>query len=182
MLYELTTLSCSLLEQDTMSDGARRWVSDTNATGIVLGSWHTEIGEIGQIIVLRKFTTMSELQHERERAYMDQRPFHTGNLRIRIDMKSYALFPFLPEVQPATFGKFYELRRYWLKPGGIAPTIAAREKAEGRRPGQSLHIASGRKHVRTRRPSSHHPHLGILKPRGAYDVTGASLCRRAMAA
>lgn len=142
MLYELTTLSCSLLEQDTVSDGARRWVSDINATGIVLGSWRTEIGELGRIIVLRKFTTMCELQHERERAYMDQRPFHTENPRIRIDMESYALFPFLPEVEPTTFGRFYEFRRYWLKPGGIAPTIAAWEKAIGPAKAYTSHLVA----------------------------------------
>jgi len=142
MLCELTTLSCSLLEQDTVSDGARRWVSDTNATGIVLGSWRTEIGELGRIIVLRKFKSMSELQHERERAYMDQRPFHTENPRIRIDMESYALFPFLPEVEPRTFGRFYEFRRYWLKPGGIAPTIAAWEKAVGPAKAYTSHLVA----------------------------------------
>lgn len=129
MLYELTTLSCSLLEQATVSDDARRWVSDADAAGTLLGSWRTEIGELGQIIVLRKFETMHELQRERERAYMAEQPFHIANPHIRLDMESYALFPFLPEVQPSTFGKFYELRRYWLKPGGIAPTIAAWEQA-----------------------------------------------------
>ncbi|MFM0415334.1 NIPSNAP family protein [Paraburkholderia aromaticivorans] len=129
MLYELTTLSCSLLEQDTVSDGARRWVADTDAAGTLLGSWRTEIGELARIIVLRKFETAHELQRERERAYMAGQPFHIMNPHIQLDIESYALFPFLPEVQPATFGKFYELRRYWLKPGGVAPTIAAWEQA-----------------------------------------------------
>jgi hypothetical protein len=129
MLYELTTLSSSLLELETVSEGARRWVSDTNATGFLLGSWRTEIGELARIIVLRKFETMHELQRQRERAYMSGQPFHITNPHIRIGIESYALFPFLPEVQPATFGRFYEFRRYWLKPGGVAPTIAAWERA-----------------------------------------------------
>lgn len=129
MLYELTTLSHPLLEQQTVSDGARRWVSDTDAAGTLLGSWRTEIGELGRIVVLRKFETMHELQRERERAYMARQPFHITNPHIQLNMQSYALFPFLPEVQPATSGKFYEFRRYWLKPGGVAPTIAAWEKA-----------------------------------------------------
>ncbi|MGF6919801.1 NIPSNAP family protein [Paraburkholderia sp. 40] len=142
MLYELTTLSCALLEQEAVSDGARRWVSDTNAGGIVLGSWRTEIGELARIIVLRKFETMHELQRERERAYMDEQPFHIENSHIRIDMESYALFPFLPAVEPAAFGRFYEFRRYWLKPGGIAPTIAAWEQAIGPAEAYTSHLVA----------------------------------------
>ena len=38
-------------------------------------------------------------------------------------MECYARFPFLPEVEPATFGSFYEFRTYFLKPGGLAPTL-----------------------------------------------------------
>jgi hypothetical protein len=140
MLYELTTLSCSLLEQDATSDGARRWVSDADATGVLLGSWRTEIGELAQIKVLRKFQTMQELQHERERAYMHTEPFHIENSHIQIDVEIYALFPFLPEVETLISHKFFEFRRYLLKPGGIAPTIAAWEQAIGSAKSYTSHL------------------------------------------
>lgn len=142
MLYELTTLSGSLLEQEAISDGAQRWMSDTSTTGILLGSWRTEIGELGQIIVLRRFETIDELRHERERTYLNERPFHTENPHVRIDMETYKLFPFLPEVEPTKFGRFYEFRRYWLKSGGIPPTIAAWEKAIGPAKAYTSHLVA----------------------------------------
>ncbi|MBW9104845.1 NIPSNAP family protein [Paraburkholderia phenoliruptrix] len=135
MLYELATLSCPLLEQDSVSACARGWVSGVEAAGKLLGAWRTEIGELSRIVVLRGFESIDELQHERHRALTAEQPFGITGASIRLAMESYELFPFLPDIEPATFGDFYEIRRYWLKAGGIAPTIRAWERAVG--PAQS---------------------------------------------
>lgn len=131
MLYELTTLSCPLTDQDGVSRRAHRWVSDAGAPGRLLGAWRTEIGELSRIVVLRGFDTTDELQHERNRALSAGQPFGIESASVRLTMESYALFPFLPEIEPRVFGDFYEIRRYWLKAGGIAPTISAWERAVG---------------------------------------------------
>lgn len=131
MLYELTTLSCPLTDQDGVSRRAHRWVADAGAPGRLLGAWRTEIGELSRIIVLRGFDTTDELQHERNRALSAGQPFGIESASVRLTMESYALFPFLPEIEPRVFGGFYEIRRYWLKAGGIAPTISAWERAVG---------------------------------------------------
>jgi hypothetical protein len=57
-------------------------------------------------------------------------------------MEDYALFPFLPEIEPSTFGAFYEIRRYWLKPGGITPTIAAWQRAIGPAKAYTSHLVA----------------------------------------
>jgi hypothetical protein len=44
-------------------------------------------------------------------------------------MERYTRFPFLPEVESATFGSFYEFRTYFLKAGGLAPTLNRRRDA-----------------------------------------------------
>lgn len=131
MLYELATLSCSLLEQDIVSAGAHRWVSDPGAEGQVLGAWRTEIGELGKIVVMRGFETNDELQRERHRALLSKQPYGIGTPEIRLRMESFAPFPFLPKVEPKAFGRFCEIRTYELKTGGLAPTIDAWEKAIG---------------------------------------------------
>ncbi|KER70002.1 hypothetical protein HR51_21460 [Burkholderia cepacia] len=131
MLYELATLSCSLLEQDAVSAAAHCWVSDPCAEGQVLGAWRTEIGELAKIVVLRGFETNDELQRERDRALMSRQPFDIDDPQIRLQMESFAPFSFLPRVEPKTFGRFYEIRTYELKTGGLAPTIDAWEKAIG---------------------------------------------------
>ncbi|MFB5150332.1 NIPSNAP family protein [Burkholderia orbicola] len=140
MPYELTTLSCPLLDQDRVSRRAHRWVSDADAQGRLLGAWRTEIGELSRIVVLRGFETMDELQHERDRALRAARPFGIESASVRLAMESHALFPFLPDIEPGAFGGFYEIRRYWLKAGGIAPTMAAWERAVGPAKAYTSHL------------------------------------------
>ncbi|AOI90866.1 NIPSNAP family protein [Burkholderia pseudomultivorans] len=140
MLYEFTTLSCPLLEQDKVSGGAHRWVSDADAGGRLLGAWRTEIGELSRVVVLRGFETMDELQHERNRALRAEQPFGIESASVRLSMEGHALFPFLPDIEPGAFGDFYEIRRYWLKAGGLAPTLAAWERAVGPAEAYTSHL------------------------------------------
>jgi len=130
MLYELVTLSCLPLEQDVVSSGAKQWISDTD-TGRLLGAWRTEIGELFQIKLLRAFDTAEGLEQERGRALASLRPFNIETPDVGLRMERFAPFPFLPDAEPATFGGVYEFRTYHLKPGGLAPTIAAWEQAVG---------------------------------------------------
>lgn len=129
MLYEIVTLSCLPLEQDTVSAGAHRWVSDTDASGLLLGAWRTEIGELFQIKLLRAFETPEALEQERARALASTRPFNIDTPSVGLSMERYAPFPFLPPVKPAVFGGVYEFRTYCLKPGGLEPTLAGWERA-----------------------------------------------------
>ena len=142
MLYELTTLSCPLLQQDAVSAGAHGWVSHGDAVGRVLGAWRTEIGELSRIVVLRGFETVDEMQQERNRALLNERSWNIATADVHLSMESYALFSFLPEITPSTFGEFYEIRRYWLKPGGIAPTIAAWQQAIGPAQAYTSHLVA----------------------------------------
>ena len=142
MQYELTTLSCLLLEQDAVSAGAHRWVTDPGTAGRLLGAWRSEIGELGQIVVLRGFDEIDELQQERRRALMSGGPFNIGGDHVGLSMETYELFPFLPEIEPSTRGRFYEFRRYWLMPAGIAPTIAAWEQAVGPAEAYTSHLVA----------------------------------------
>ena len=174
MQYELTTLSCLLLEQDAVSAGAHRWVTDPGTAGRLLGAWRSEIGELGQIVVLRGFDEIDELQQERRRALMSGGPFNIGGDHVGLSMETYELFPFLPEIEPSTRGRFYEFRRYWLMPAGIAPTIAAWEQAVG--PAEATRRISSptctRPMARLALPIS-----GVLEPGGAHGIARAPLCR-----
>jgi hypothetical protein len=49
-LYELTTLSFPVLSVSEVSEGARAYVTDANATGELLGCWRTEIGTLGRLL------------------------------------------------------------------------------------------------------------------------------------
>ena len=129
MLYEISTLSCPLLAIEEVSQRSYNWVSDAQAIGNVLGAWRTEIGTLGRLIILRSFETADALAAERHRALLSTNPFNTGGVLTSLSMESYAPFPFLPPVQPRTFGSVYEFRTYHLTPGGLPPTLQGWENA-----------------------------------------------------
>lgn len=128
MLYELTTLSGPLLELPTISAMALDWMAGASA-GQVLGYWHSEIGELGRVLILRSFASYDELAGERQRYNQSPRPFKGESLIRSVRQESYQGFDFLPAIEPCAHGGLYEFCTYWLKPGGLAPTLAAWEAA-----------------------------------------------------
>ena len=129
MLYEISTLSCPLLSIEDVSQRSSSWVSDAQATGKVLGSWRTEIGTLGRLMILRSFETADVLAAERRRALLSANPFNAVGVVTSLSMESYTPFPFLPPVQPRAFGSVYEFRTYHLMPGGLPPTLLGWENA-----------------------------------------------------
>jgi hypothetical protein len=121
MLYELVTFSCAPLTEGEVVTAARDWIAQ--GSGLLLGVWRTEFGDLFQVKLLRRFETAVEFEDERRRALMDPEPFGIRDRAIKIDMERYSRFPFLPEVEIATLGSFYEFRTYFLKPGGLGPTL-----------------------------------------------------------
>lgn len=138
MLYELTTISSTPLEQAAVSTAAHHWV--LNGEGQLLGAWRTELGELFQIKLLRGFETAEALERERLRALMSAHPFGIDDPSVHLTMERYERFPFLPDVGPRELGGFYEFRTYQLKPGGLPPTLAAWEQAIGPAHDYSQHL------------------------------------------
>jgi len=127
MFYELTTISCPPLTEGAAAADACRWMAQ--GPGLLLGVWRTEIGDLFQVKLLRGFDTADALENERRRALMANAPFGITDPGARISTESYRRFPFLADASPAAFGNFYEFRTYFLKPGGLAPTLASWENA-----------------------------------------------------
>ncbi|MCJ2092626.1 NIPSNAP family protein [Methylobacterium sp. J-072] len=55
--------------------------------------------------------------------------FHAGDHIMALTMDSDAPFPFLSPVRIGSHHGVYEIRTYRLRPGGLAPTLAAWEAA-----------------------------------------------------
>ena len=127
MLYELTTLHCSPLAQDRVSNAAHAWVQQCSAA--LLGAWRADIGDLFQIKLLRAFDSAQTLEAERQRARLHPMPFGVDAANVHLKMESLAPFPFLAPLQTGERGAVYEFRTYWLQPGGLAPTIAAWQAA-----------------------------------------------------
>jgi hypothetical protein len=129
MFYELTTLSSHLLNVPRVIAGAEAWLARSESGGRKLGIWTAENGRLGSVRLLRSFSDAQALAHERYRELHHSDPFGAATSECTFESESYAAFPFLPPVEPGTFGKYYEFRTYWLKPGGLRPTIDAWEAA-----------------------------------------------------
>ncbi|MEG3143188.1 NIPSNAP family protein [Sphingomonas sp. RT2P30] len=121
MLYEVTTLGGSVFARRALA-GARDWMNNATS-GRLLGIWHTDIGKIGEVLILRVFDSEVELRAERHRALMSEDPFGSASAKVTLTMESYALFPFLPDPGPRAYGGTFEIRTYHLTPGGLPGTI-----------------------------------------------------------
>ena len=123
-LYELTTLAFPLLSASEVAKAAQDWVLAPDATGTWLGSWRSEFGPLGRLLILRGFEGPPALHQERQRALLSANPFNAGHRLTALEMDSYVGFPFLPPARPGARGSVYEFRTYTLKPGGLPPTLA----------------------------------------------------------
>jgi hypothetical protein len=129
MHYELVTLSSHLLDIPALVERTEAWLRAPEARGEWLGAWTTENGRLGSLRLLRGFDDPLVLASERERTLHDPDPFCARGLVSAMEMESYAGFAFLPRVTPGAFGRYYEFRTYWLRPGGLVPTLQAWEAA-----------------------------------------------------
>lgn len=130
MLYEIATLSGSVFTAKGVRQGASDWLAGSVA-GSVLGLWTTEIGPIGDLVVLRAFPDADALAAERRRALHSADPFGSASAGVRLTMESYTPFPFLPAPVPRDYGGVFELRTYHLVQGGLPATLAGWQQAIG---------------------------------------------------
>lgn len=127
MYYELATLT---LPMGTAADAAPQvhaFCTAPEAGGELLGCWTTDIGTLNQMLVLRGFADLADLQAERERTRHSASPLGCGTLAQRIEQHSYRGFPWMAPVRPSAEsgirGPVYEIRTYGILPGGLQPTI-----------------------------------------------------------
>lgn len=128
MLFEIATLAGSVFTARAVREGARNWLADASG-GSVLGMWTTEIGPIGDLVILRAFEDAQALAAERRRALHSDDPFGSSSAEAKLTMESYSPFPFLPDPAPHDYGGIFELRTYHLVPGGLPATMAGWKEA-----------------------------------------------------
>ncbi|HEY0210638.1 NIPSNAP family protein [Acerihabitans sp.] len=124
MIYELCRIQASAL---TFKSVAKRALH-AQGPGLLLGVWQSEIGALFQIVLLRSWPNEAA-----QREAHEQRLLVADGMGIRpgesISYECFSKFPFLPEVTSPPQGKVFELRTYYLRPGGLTPTLKGWEKA-----------------------------------------------------
>ena len=127
MYYELATMTLPFGTAGQAATNVHAFATAPEAQGELLGCWFTDIGVLNQMIVLRGFATMEDLQTERERIQQSANPFGCGEIFQTLEQHSYKGFPWMKPVRPSAesgiTGPVYEIRTYGIKAGGVQPTI-----------------------------------------------------------
>lgn len=129
MIYELCHIRATALNVKQTADRCIQSARENTFDSSLLGAWQTEIGDLFQVILLRSYPDVNRQLAAREQALTSQSEFAANYGGITVSRESFKKFPFLPDVTRVKVGKYFELRTYYLKPGGLQPTLAAWEKA-----------------------------------------------------
>jgi hypothetical protein len=127
MAYDLTIIS---VRPGTMPRAlAKLQETAGSGPGKLLACWTTDIGALNQVMIIREFASADDAAKDREAMVMSTSPFGVGEFAISVTSDTYAPLPVLPPLQPGTFGPFFEVRTYLLKPGVAAGNVERWQKA-----------------------------------------------------
>jgi hypothetical protein len=132
MYYELAILTLPFGTAPQAAPNVKAFAEAADAKGELLGCWTTDIGPLNQMIVLRGFADLPELDAERTRIQQSADPYGCAALGATFERHGYQGFGWTQAVRPSAesgiSGPVYEIRTYGLKPGGTQPTIDLWEK------------------------------------------------------
>jgi hypothetical protein len=125
MLYELITAEVRPGAVGTAMQRIGEIVAQGRSASRLLGCWTTEIGQVNEIVAL----SGSEGASIRDSVAGHWLAAGTSEFLVNARLEHLRLFPFLPDIQPGSYGSVYELRSYVMKPGTTQETIERWEKA-----------------------------------------------------
>jgi hypothetical protein len=93
------------------------------APGKLLACWQSEIGALNQIMLIREYASAQEAADHRQSVMESTDPFGVGEWTNSSESDTYAVLPFLKPLLAGSYGPFFEVRTYLLKPGKASSTI-----------------------------------------------------------
>lgn len=95
--------------------------------------WYTEIGPLNQIIHVWPYADAAERERIRGESSQDPNwPPRIHEFLVKMESEIFIPFPFSPELKAGKMGPVFEMRSYFVKPGG--GLAATRERWEGQLP------------------------------------------------
>jgi NIPSNAP protein len=129
MPYDVTTITVQPNTHGKALGPIEQWLKANPRQGEFLGCFACEIGEVNTILLLHHYASESDVIADREQVAKSANPFGCAALITGMSADTFVMFPFLPAIKPGQYGPIFEIRTYRFKPNGLAPTIAAWEKA-----------------------------------------------------
>jgi hypothetical protein len=124
MIYELRTIDVRPHAVPEVERHLETTLAMHEGSSSLVGSFHTEIGPLNQIVQLSRFDS----DEERERNQFDSTA-EIGDLVV--DERSDVFVPFAisPNIEAGSPGPFYEIRTYRYAPGDLPKIVGAWEAA-----------------------------------------------------
>ncbi len=127
MQYDVTLIS---VRPATPSKALARLAETAPAApGKLLACWQSEIGTLNQIMLIREHASADDAAKYRQSVMESEDPYGIGEWTNSSESDTFAVLPFLPALKPGSYGPFFEVRTYLLKPGKAASTIKRWEDA-----------------------------------------------------
>lgn len=131
IVHELTTLEIEVFSNAKVYAALEQALPA--AGGTLLGAFATDIGELSQVLLLRRFESADEQAEARLRLLLDRNPLGCGEWLVGLKAEVFSLFPFLDQPQAGRCGTWYEFRTYSIRQGALADTLTAWQDAVPRR-------------------------------------------------
>lgn len=127
MLYDMTLIS---LRPATLPRAMERLKETAPAApGKFLACWQTDVGALNQVLLLRQYDSEQQACEHRTAMMRSTDPYGVGEFTNSSVSDTFELLPFLPPLQPGSYGPFFEVRTYLQKPGVATANIERWEKA-----------------------------------------------------
>ena len=124
-LFDISTLVLSVGSSNKALPGIGAFMRSPGMLDQHVGSFVADFGSVNNVMIIRKLDDDAQLRRERQSILSMSSPFGAGEFLEQVTCETFVPFPDIPPVGPGTYGPFYEFRTYFLKVGGLEPTLKA---------------------------------------------------------
>jgi len=133
LLYDLTYLSIRPNQLGPVLSGLPEALPAASRNGRLIGCMSCDIGALNRIAIITAYTDARALQEDRATTLDSANPYGVSSYLSGIEKATFRPLSFAGEIEPGTYGPFYEIRTYEIAPGGLPETEAAWAKIVERR-------------------------------------------------
>jgi hypothetical protein len=133
MFYDLTYLSIRPNQLGPVLSGLPASLPEATRSGELIGCMSCDIGVLNRIAVLTAYEDLEKLNADRAATLNAADPYGVSAYLGGIDKAAFKPLSFAADIEPGSFGPFYEIRTYEIAPGGLTETETAWSKVVERR-------------------------------------------------
>jgi hypothetical protein len=133
VFYDLTYLSIRPNQLGSVMSNLPSALHKALRSGRLIGCMSCDIGGLNRVAVLSAYDSLNALRADRAATLGAADPYGMSAYLGGIETSAFQKLSFAKDIEPDSFGPFYEIRTYEIAPGGLAETEAAWAKVIERR-------------------------------------------------